>query len=107
LRKSFVLKVTNVCAAITNVLIAPSDCAKARAMDNPNVTGIRSGMEYRGVEYSVVQGVERGTWRWTVSPGANETKSGLASSKRDAATKAESVIDRAFWTTNRRLIPPR
>jgi hypothetical protein len=30
-------------------------------MDNPNGTGITNGMEYRGVEYSVVQRVERGT----------------------------------------------
>jgi hypothetical protein len=74
-------------------------------MDNPNGAGITNGMEYRGVEYSIVQGVERRTWRWTVSPGANETKSGLASSKRDAATKAENVIDRTFWPNKRRLIP--
>jgi hypothetical protein len=74
-------------------------------MDNPNVTGIRSGMEYRGVEYSIVQGIERGTWRWTVSVRADETKSGLASSKPDAATKAENVIDRTFWPNKRGLIP--
>jgi len=24
-------------------------------------------MEYRGVEYTVVQGVERGVWKWTAS----------------------------------------
>ncbi|SHH25020.1 hypothetical protein SAMN05443248_4210 [Bradyrhizobium erythrophlei] len=75
-------------------------------MDNPDVTGIRSGMEYRGVEYSIVQGIERGTWRWTVSVRADETKSGLTSSKPDAATKAENVIDRTFWPNKRRRLIP-
>jgi hypothetical protein len=26
-------------------------------------------MEYRGVEYTVVQGIERGVWKWSVSLG--------------------------------------
>jgi hypothetical protein len=49
-------------------------------------------MEYRGIEYSIVQGIERGTWRWTVtSPNIN--KSGKARSKSEAAGEAEHMID--------------
>jgi hypothetical protein len=79
--------------------------ASRNHLDNLTQARVSNGMEHRGVEYSVVQGVERGTWRWTVSLGV--TKSGLARSKCDAVTKAEIVIDRALWPKKRRLIPQR
>ena len=76
-------------------------------MDNPNGAGITNGMEYRGVEYSVVQRVERGTWKWSLSLDKNMKRSGLAISKAAAVTVAENVIDRALAPKKRRLVPPR
>jgi hypothetical protein len=106
LRKSYVRKVTDVCEVITNVLIAPSGLRKARSMDNPNGTGITNGMEYRGVEYSVVQGVERGKWTWSLSLDTNTKQSGQASNRPAAVTKAERAIDRALAPKKKRLVPP-
>jgi hypothetical protein len=76
-------------------------------MDNSNVTGIRSGMEYRGVEYNIVQGIERGKWIWSLSLDTNIKKSGQVGSKPAAVTVAERAIDRALDPKKRRLVPPR
>jgi hypothetical protein len=54
-------------------------------------------MRYRGVEYTVVQGIERGVWKWSASVegvivmGNEQTRSG-------AVTAAEKAIDRALRT---------
>jgi hypothetical protein len=74
-----------------------------RNTDNPNSAGITNGMEYRGVEYSVVQGVERGKWVWSLALDTNVKKSGLVGSKPAAVTVAERAIDRAL--DPRRLEP--
>jgi hypothetical protein len=63
-------------------------------MDNPNGAAITNGMEYRGVEYSIVQGVERGKWI-------------QASNKPAAVIGAQRAIDRALDPKKRRLVPPR
>jgi hypothetical protein len=53
-------------------------------------------MEYRGIEYTVVQGIERGVWKWSVSLGQPQLiKLGQAPNKQAAVTQAELVIDRA------------
>jgi len=62
-------------------------------------------MEYRGVEYSVVQGVERGTWKWFAVTDATRTKSGQAKSKPAAVADAERAIDRALAPKRVRLVP--
>jgi hypothetical protein len=76
-------------------------------MGNPNGKGKTSGMEYRGVEYSVVQSVERGRWTWSLSLDTITKRSGQASNRPAAATEAERAIDRALDFKKRRLIPPR
>jgi hypothetical protein len=63
-------------------------------------------MEYRGVEYTIVQGVERGKWIWSLSLDTNVKKSGQASSKPAAVTEAERAINRALDPKKRRLVPP-
>ena len=68
--------------------------------DNPKT------MEYRGVEYTIVQGIERGTWRWTVSLGNNISKSGQAIGKTEAVAQATRVIDKALTPKKVRLVPP-
>jgi hypothetical protein len=46
-------------------------------------------MKYRGVEYTVVQGIERRVWKWSASVETGKTRSG-------AVTAAEKAIDRAL-----------
>jgi len=54
-------------------------------------------MEYKGVEYSVVQLTEGGGWRWEVRFDDGESKTGVTRASRAAAIKlAESEIDRAL-----------
>jgi hypothetical protein len=52
-------------------------------------------MEYRGVEYTVVQMVDGTGWRWEVRFGGGKSKSGVTPHSRAAAIKlAEYEIDR-------------
>ena len=66
-----------------------------------------NGMEYRGVEYSVVQSVERGKWTWSLSLDTNVKNSDQANNKLAAVIAAERAIDRALDFKKRRLVPPR
>jgi hypothetical protein len=51
-------------------------------------------MEYKGVEYSVVQLIEGSSWRWEVKLGEGKNKSGVTPVSRAVAIKqAESEID--------------
>jgi hypothetical protein len=75
-------------------------------MDNTIMARVSSSMEYRGVEYSILQGVERGKWMWSLSLETNVKKSGQASSKPLAVIGAERAIDRALDAKKRRLVPP-
>jgi hypothetical protein len=53
-------------------------------------------MEYRGAEHSVVQGIERSTWVWTVRLRDGEIKTGSTRSKPAAADDAERAINKAL-----------
>jgi hypothetical protein len=54
-------------------------------------------MEYKGVEYSVVQLTEDRTWRWEVRFGNGKHKSGVTPVGRAVAIKqAKYEIDRAL-----------
>jgi hypothetical protein len=61
-------------------------------------------MEYRGIEYSVVQGIGRNLWKWSASV-ANVVIAGKAHSKSTAMVEAEKAIDRALASKKARLIP--
>jgi len=52
-------------------------------------------MKYRDVEYTVVQGIERGLWKWSASV-AGVVLTGQAAIKSEAAAGAERAIDRAL-----------
>jgi hypothetical protein len=65
------------------------------------------GMKYRDVEYSIVQGVERGKWMWSPSLDTNVKTSGQANNKPAAVIAAERAIDRALGPKKQRLVPPR
>jgi hypothetical protein len=62
-------------------------------------------MEYRGIEYSVVQGIERAVWKWTASV-ADVLIMGQASTKSAAAAAAERAINKALAPPRVRLVPP-
>src|SRR6266852_3786717 len=66
-----------------------------------------NGMKYRDVEYSIVQGVERGKWMWSLSLDTNVKTSGQANNKPAAVIAAERAIDRALGPKKQRLVPPR
>jgi hypothetical protein len=54
-------------------------------------------MEYKGVEYSVVQLTDGSGWRWEVRFGDGKHKTGVTPISRAAAiTLAEYEIDRAL-----------
>jgi len=50
-------------------------------------------MKYRGIEYTVVQGIARQVWKWSVSV-AGVVITGRAKTRSDAVTNAERAIDR-------------
>jgi hypothetical protein len=62
-------------------------------------------MKYRDIEYTVVQGIERGVWKWTASV-AGVVVMGQAVNKAEAAKNAERAIDRALALKKVRLVPP-
>lgn len=49
-------------------------------------------MIYRGIEFSVTQGIEPLVWKWSVSIG-NSAKTGQAKSKPDGVIAAWRTID--------------
>jgi len=54
-------------------------------------------MEYKGLEYTVVQTVDGSGWRWEVEFGAGKTKSGVTPVSRAAAVNvAKYEIDRVI-----------
>jgi hypothetical protein len=62
-------------------------------------------MEYRGIEYAVVEGIGQHMWRWSASAGG-AIVTGHAHSKQAAMVAAEKAIDRALAIKKVRLIPP-
>jgi hypothetical protein len=50
-------------------------------------------MEFRGIEYTVVQTANPTGWKWTVSTDAKRTKTGMAFSRVGAIRRAEKVIE--------------
>ena len=61
-------------------------------------------MEYRGIEYSVVQGIRRNLWKWSASV-AHVVITGQAHSKLAAVVEAEKAIDRALAPKKVRVVP--
>ena len=63
-------------------------------------------MEYRDIEYTVVQGIGRHLWKWSASV-ADVVITGQAHSKSAAVAEAENAIDRALAPKKVRLVPPK
>ena len=50
-------------------------------------------MEYRGIQYTVVQTANPTGWKWTVSIDAKRTKTGMGFNRLGAIRRAEKVIE--------------
>jgi hypothetical protein len=57
-------------------------------------------MKYRGFEYTIIQGYERGTWRWSVILTDGRIKSGSIRGKPEALAKVERAINNAIAPRN-------
>jgi hypothetical protein len=62
-------------------------------------------MEYRGFEYTVVQGIERGVWKWSASV-EGMIVMGNEQTRSAAVTAAEKAIDRVLVIKKGRTVPP-
>jgi hypothetical protein len=71
--------------------------------------GARSevSMKHRDIEYTLVQGIGRHVWKWSVAFDADHSASGQAMTKAEAVSEAERAIDRALDPRKLRLVPPR
>jgi hypothetical protein len=61
-------------------------------------------MRHRGVEYTVVQGIERGVWKWSVYV-EGTIVAGNEQTRPAAVIAAEEAIDRAIIAKLRTLPP--
>jgi hypothetical protein len=61
-------------------------------------------MEYRNIEFTVVQGIERRVWKWSASV-AGVVIMGNEQTRSAAVAAAEKAIDRALAQTKMRLVP--
>jgi hypothetical protein len=62
-------------------------------------------MEYRGIEYAIVEGTGGHMWKWSAFVGG-AVMTGQAHSKQAAMVSAEKSIDRALAIKKVRLVPP-
>jgi hypothetical protein len=63
-------------------------------------------MEYRGKQYTIVQGVEPGSWRWTVHLDEKIVKSGIAPSRAAATARVIWLVDNALAPIKRKPVAP-
>jgi hypothetical protein len=61
-------------------------------------------MIYRDIEYTVVQGIERGVWKWSASV-AGVVVMGQVAIKSEAVAAAQKAIDRALAPKTVRRVP--
>jgi hypothetical protein len=62
-------------------------------------------LKHRDIEYSIVQGVGRQVWQWTLII-KGITLNGRAATKSEAIAEAERAIDRSLSPTKLKLVPP-
>ena len=62
-------------------------------------------MEHRGVEYRIIQGIQRGLWKWSVETETG-TKSGTSDSKDAAMTAAKRAIDKRARSQKTKALNP-
>jgi hypothetical protein len=63
-------------------------------------------MEYRGKSYSILQGIEPGSWRWSVQLNEKVIKSGTSPTRAAAIASVHWVIDKSLAAKKRKVPPP-
>jgi hypothetical protein len=91
--------------------MAPSAPTLTRKSSSHCETALRApilnDMKYRGMEYSVVQGIGRHVWKWSVSLDTGVSVGGRTATKSEALAEAERAIDRALAPKKLRIVPPK
>jgi hypothetical protein len=62
-------------------------------------------LRHRDIDYTIVQGLGRQLWKWTVTINGMTVR-GQAAIKSEAIADAERAIDRALAPKNLRLVRP-
>jgi hypothetical protein len=62
---------------------------------------------HRDVYYTVVQGLGRNVWKWSVNLDTGLQASGQAMTRAEAISRAEREIDRALAVKKVRIEPPK
>jgi hypothetical protein len=60
-------------------------------------------MEYRGKRFTIVQGIEPNTWKWTADLDEITSKSGEAKTRASAVSAVVLLVDK---TLSRNLVRP-
>jgi hypothetical protein len=63
-------------------------------------------MQYRGKEYSIVQGIKPGTWKWTVRLDENNIRTGVDKTRPAAMESVGRLVDRALAPKKVKLTRP-
>jgi len=58
-------------------------------------------VDYKGIEYSIVQTANPTGWKWVVLLDATRTRTGIAHSRAHAVLDAERAIDKAMKDLDR------
>ncbi len=61
---------------------------------------------YRDIEYTVVQGLVRNVWKWSINLDTDHRTAGQAMTRAEAISRAERAIDRALAVKKVRIEPP-
>jgi hypothetical protein len=72
-------------------------CREQLVADKRNV----NLMIYKGIIFNIVQSIEPGVWKWSVSNNEGEAKTGQTKTKPDAVIAAWRAIDKALEPKNR------
>jgi hypothetical protein len=63
-------------------------------------------MDYRGKHFTILQGIEPDSWKWSVSLDENKVKTGEAPSRAVAMNYVVWLIDQALKPKKVKLTPP-
>ena len=63
-------------------------------------------MEYRGKTFTIAQGIEPHSWKWTVHLDEKTVKSGESPSQEAARNSVVWFVDRSLSSKKVKLIPP-
>ena len=62
-------------------------------------------MKYQDIEFTIVQGLGRELWKWSLTI-EDVTLKGQAATKSEAIAEAERAIDRSLSRRNLKVVPP-